>query len=53
MLKIHDVTLDIDEGMVIYPGDPGVRLRRVKRIEDGNSANISEYTLGSFRAGRL
>jgi arylformamidase len=47
MLKIHDVTRDIDEGMIIYPGDPGVRLKRVKRIEDGNSANISEYTLGS------
>jgi len=47
MLKIHDVTLAIEEGMLIYPGDPGVSLRRVNRIEDGHTANLSEYTLGS------
>ncbi len=47
MLKFHDVTLAIHEGMLIYPGDPGVRIDRVKKIEDGAAANVSEYAFGS------
>jgi arylformamidase len=32
--------------MVTYPGDPEVRLERVKAIADGESANLSKLDLG-------
>lgn len=32
--------------MVTYPGDPEIRLERVKAIADGESANISKLDLG-------
>ncbi|MGA2193148.1 MAG: cyclase family protein [Nitrospirota bacterium] len=39
--------MTIENGMAVYPGDPGVELTREKRIEDGDSANLSRYCLGS------
>jgi len=47
MNRLHDITMTIKEGMVTYPGDPGVRLERVERIEDGSTANVSTYAFGS------
>jgi arylformamidase len=47
MKKIYDITMGIHDGMLVYPGDPGVGVRRVKKIEDNSSANISEYCMGS------
>jgi len=47
MIKIHDITMTIKNGMLVYPGDPGVSLRRVKEIGHGSSANLSEYCMGS------
>lgn len=47
MMKIHDITMTIKNGMLVYPGDPGVSLNRVKEIGHGSSANLSEYCMGS------
>jgi len=47
MRKIHDITVTIQNGMLVYPGDPGVTLKRVKEIGNGSSANLSEYCMGS------
>lgn len=47
MRKIHDISMTIKNGMLVYPGDPGVSLKRVKEIGHGSSANLSEYCMGS------
>jgi arylformamidase len=43
---IIDISVPVRTGMVTYPGDPEVRLERVKAIADGESANISKLDLG-------
>lgn len=40
-MKIHDITLTIQPGMAVWPGDPKVDLSRVEKIEDGANANVS------------
>lgn len=47
MRKIHDITMTIKNGMLVYPGDPGVSIKGVKEIGHGSSANLSEYCMGS------
>ena len=47
MRIIHDISMTIKNGMLVYPGDPGVSLKRVKEIGHGSSANLSEYCMGS------
>ncbi len=46
-MKLFDVTADIRPGMVVYPGDPEVDVRRLSSIAGGESSNVSVYTLGS------
>jgi arylformamidase len=45
-MTIIDISVPVRTGMVTYPGDPEVRLERVKAIADGESANISKLDLG-------
>ena len=45
MRKIYDITLTVTPGMVVWPGDPKVRLERVRKIEDGANANVSEVSM--------
>lgn len=45
-MRIYDVSLGIDPGMPVWPGDPSVTLERVKKIEDGANANVSHLDLG-------
>ncbi len=39
--------MGIKNGMLIYPGDPGVEITREKTIGAGSSANVSGYCMGS------
>lgn len=45
-MKIHDISLGISPGMVVWPNNPGVELERVNRIEDGANSNVSRLALG-------
>jgi arylformamidase len=45
-MGIIDISVLIRTGMVTYPGDPEVRLERVKAIADGEPANISKLDFG-------
>jgi arylformamidase len=45
-MEIIDISVPVCSSMVTYPGDPEVRLERVKAIADGESANISKLDLG-------
>jgi len=46
MMKIHDISLTVAPGMVVWPGDPAVELYRVAKIEEGANANVSHMHLG-------
>lgn len=42
-----DVTVPIHPGMVVYEGDPGVRVTSALALERGDPANVSHLALGS------
>src|SRR5215813_10942314 len=47
-MKIHDVTVPISKDLVVYPGDPPVRIERKSTIgKNGAKANVSRYSFGS------
>jgi arylformamidase len=45
-VQIIDVSVPVRPGMIVYPGDPEVRLERVSSIADGDVANLSRLDLG-------
>lgn len=45
-MRIFDVSVPIRPGMITYPGDPTVRLKRVNAIADGALANVSRLEFG-------
>ncbi|MBN2556668.1 MAG: cyclase family protein [Anaerolineales bacterium] len=40
-MRIYDVSVGIQAGMPVWPGDPDVVLERVSRMEDGAENNLS------------
>lgn len=40
-MKIYDITVTIQPGMAVWPGDPKVELYRKEKIEEGANANVS------------
>lgn len=47
MTRLYDISLPIREGMVLYPGNPEVRVEPKDRIADGAVANLTLLSLGS------
>ncbi|HWV58757.1 MAG TPA: cyclase family protein [Longimicrobiales bacterium] len=47
MPHFYDITLPITEDLVVYPGDPEIRLRPHSRIADGDPANVTSIAFGS------
>jgi arylformamidase len=47
LMEILDVSVPIRTRMPVYPGNPGVALRRVESIADGAVANVSAVDLGA------
>src|SRR5829696_5497499 len=45
-MKLYDVTVGISETMPIYAGDPTVSISAAKSIAGGDSANVSQLSLG-------
>jgi arylformamidase len=45
-MRIVDVSVPVRPGMIVYPGDPEVRLERVSSIADGDGVNLSRLDLG-------
>jgi arylformamidase len=39
---MHDITLTLSTTLPVWPGDPSVRIERVKKIEEGANSNVSE-----------
>jgi arylformamidase len=46
-MKVHDISVPIRPGMIIYDGNPGVELERVDSIAKGAHANVSRLELGT------
>jgi arylformamidase len=45
-MRLYDITVPIENGMPVWPGDPPVRLERVSAIADGANANVSTLACG-------
>jgi arylformamidase len=45
-VEIYDISVPLHEGMVIYPGDPTVRLELAKSIADGEVVNLTRMDFG-------
>jgi arylformamidase len=45
--RIHDISLAITPGTVVYPGNPGVSVTAHQAIARGDSANVSAVSFGS------
>ena len=45
-MRTYDITLTISPDLPTWPGDPGVELERVEKIEDGSNANVSRVGMG-------
>jgi len=45
-VALHDVSIPIRPGMIIYRGNPGVKLERALTIGGGDGANVSRLTMG-------
>lgn len=45
-MRLLDISVPLREGMVVYDGDPPVRLERVAAIADGAAANLSRLDFG-------
>lgn len=45
-MEVIDISVAVRPGMVIYPGDPDVRLERVSSIAEGAAANLSRLDFG-------
>jgi arylformamidase len=47
-MKIYDVTVPISKDLVVYPGDPPIKIERKSTIgKNGAKANVSRYCFGS------
>src|SRR5918994_2490685 len=42
-----DVSVPVRDGMIVYAGDPEVRIERVTDISRGDPANVSRMELGA------
>jgi arylformamidase len=45
IMEIYDISLTIRSGMVVWPGDPQVKLERVSKMEEGAHANVSRLEM--------
>ncbi|MFA9405792.1 MAG: cyclase family protein [Anaerolineales bacterium] len=46
MMRIYDISIPLQPGMPIWPGDPPLRLERLASISDGADANVSSIACG-------
>lgn len=49
-MKIYDITVPVSAEVPIYKGDPGVGISSFKSIANGDSANVSQISLGVHTA---
>jgi len=45
-MQYYDISVPIYSNMVVWPKDPDVILKRIQKIDEGASSNVSQLTLG-------
>lgn len=45
-MPIHDISLTIRPELPTWPGDPGIVLERISKMEDGEDANVTHMSMG-------
>jgi arylformamidase len=45
-MQIYDITLTIENGMPVWPGDPEVKLERIREIGNDSYLNLSQICMG-------
>lgn len=45
-MQLFDISITTTSEMVTWPSDPGVILKRVKKIEEGSHSNVSKLEMG-------
>jgi len=45
-MKIFDISVSIKPELPTWPGDPGIVLERISKMEDGANANVTHMSLG-------
>src|SRR5512134_4089977 len=45
-MKIHDISVTLQDGIPIWPGNPAFELVRVNDMAEGASSNVSRLSLG-------
>ena len=46
-MPIYDISLPISESSVVWPGDPPVRLTKLKSIEEGGSSTVTRLDMSA------
>ncbi len=49
-MKVYDISVMLEPGIPIWPGNPPFELERVNRLEDGASSNVSRLAMGAHTA---
>lgn len=44
-MKIFDISLPVENGMMVWPDDPQVDVHRVQKIEEGDEVNLTTLSL--------
>ncbi len=44
-MRIYDISLSISPDLPVWPGDPGIVLERVSKIEEGAESNVSHLQM--------
>lgn len=45
-MRTYDISLTLSPSLPTWPGDPGIEIERVEKIEDGSNANVSRINMG-------
>jgi arylformamidase len=46
-MRTYDITLTISPELVVWPGDSGIELTRVSKLEDGDDANVTRMAMSA------
>ena len=46
-MKIHDISLPVSESLVVWPGDPAIRITQPSHLDRGDVATVSRLDLGA------
>ena len=52
-MRIHDISIPISSTMPTYPGDPKVSVTPMLQIANGDSANVSQLSMGDHSGTHL